>query len=219
MADSRPAGVRRVAKPTPGEDACRHLAWIIGKHGGPDVHGRARHLLTEFGSLGAVLAASATRLSRADGGVTTAYAEIGRFNAAASHVLLSRIIDRPVLGCWQQVHEYLRFAMSGKAHETFRVLHLDARNALMEDELVSEGSGTRTPVSVRAVVARGIEMGSASLILAHNHPSGDPAPSASDVDLTNRIVKAARALEIDVIDHLIVGSDRVFSFRLAGLLT
>jgi DNA repair protein RadC len=197
----------------------RHLAWIIRAGGGEEgTNCKAQRLLAEFGSLGAVLTAPDSLLEKIVEGAAAVSMEIGRFNAAASHVLLSRIVDRPLLSCWTQVVDYLRFGMSHRTHERFRVLHLDARNRLMRDELMSEGGAERTPVSVRSVVARAIELGSASLILVHNHPSGDPSPSAADIELTARIVHAARGLDIEVIDHLIVGTGQVFSFRGAELL-
>lgn len=196
-----------------------HLAWIIRAGSGEEgTNRKAQRLLAEFGSLGAVLTASESLLEKTVEGAAAVSTEIGRFNAAASHVLLSRIVDRPLLSCWSQLLEYLQFGMSHRTHERFRVLHLDARNRLMRDELMTEGSGERTSVSIRSVIARAIELGSASLILVHNHPSGDPSPSAADIELTARIVHAARGLDIEVIDHLVVGAGQVFSFRGAELM-
>lgn len=108
--------------------------------------------------------------------------------------------------------------MSHRTHERFRMLHLDARNRLIRDETMSDGSGIRTLVSVRSVVAHAIDSGSASIILVHNHPSGDPTPSGADIELTGRIVEACRDLEIELLDHLIVGTGSIFSFRQTGLL-
>lgn len=114
--------------------------------------------------------------------------------------------------------DYLRFDLSFIPHERIRILHLDAGNRLMRDEQMSEGTGTRVVFTVDSIVTRAVELGSASLILVHNHPSGDPTPSPQDVEMTVRIVEAARRHDIAVIDHFIVGSEEVFSFHHAGLL-
>jgi DNA repair protein RadC len=219
VADGSDTGCRNMAAEVTGTDA-GHLAWIIrAGGGGEEIDCKARRLIAEFGSLGAVLAAPDARLEVTVDGGEAVSREIRRFNEAASYVLLSRVVDRPVLSCWSQVIDYLSFGMSHRTHERFRVLHLDAGNRLIRDELMSEGGGERTPVSVRSVVSHAMEFGSASLILVHNHPSGDPSPSAADIELTARIVHLARGLDIEVIDHLIVGTGQVFSFRGAELLT
>lgn len=181
--------------------------------------GRADELLAEFGSLGAVLAATPRRLNRAVDGRRQAVQGISRFNAATAHVLRARIADRPLMSCLPDVVDYLRFDLSFVSHERIRILHLDARNRLIRDEQVSEGTGTRVAMVVRSVVARAAELGSASIIVVHNHPSGDPTPSRQDMELTLRIAAEAGRHDITVIDHLIVGAENVYSFHHAGLLT
>ncbi len=199
------------------DDARDHLAWIIASGGTGDPVEQADSLLAEFGTLGSVLAASPARLRRATGDGSVV-AQIIRFKSATRHVLHARIADRPLLSCWSQVVDYLRFDLGFSALERFRLLHLDAQNRLMRDQLLSEGSATRAPVSVRTILGDAMDMGAASLILVHNHPAGDPTPSPTDIELTGRIVDLARGLEIEVIDHLIVGATSVYSFRRAGLL-
>lgn len=203
-------------------EARRHLAWIVSAGGGACSVGRADELadelLAEFGSLGAVLAASPRRLERTIRDAGSAAHGISRFNAATMHVLRSRISDRPLLSCLPDVVDYLRFNLSFIAHEQIRVLHLDARNRLIRDEQVSEGTATRAMLAVPLIIERATELGSASLILVHNHPSGDPTPSRQDIDLTVRIADEARTHDVAVIDHLIIGADKVYSFHLAGIL-
>jgi DNA repair protein RadC len=123
------------------------------------------------------------------------------------------------MSCLPEVIDYLRFDLSFASQERVRILYLDARNRLIRDETASEGTSTRVPIAIWSVVQRAVELGSASLILAHNHPSGDPTPSREDVALTSRIVAAARRHDIAVIDHLIVGAEKVYSFHHAGILT
>lgn len=199
-------------------EARGHLAWIVAAGGEHDPMGRADELLAEFGSLGAVLAASPRRLARAVDGRGSAAQGISRFNAATAHVLRSRIADRPLLSCLPDVVDYLRFGLSFASHERIRILYLDARNRLLRDEQVNEGTGTRVAMTVRSIVDRAAELGSASLILVHNHPSGDPRPSRQDIDLTLQIAAEALRHDVIVIDHLIVGAEKVYSFHHAGFL-
>lgn len=199
-------------------EARRHLAWIVGAGGEHDPMASADELLAEFGSLGAVLAATPRRLGRFAKGRGRAILGISRFNAAIAHVLRSRIADRPLLSCLPDVVDYLRFDLSFVPQERIRILYMDARNRLIRDEQVGQGTTTRATVAVRSIVERAAELGSASLILVHNHPSGDPTPSRQDIDLTLRIVEEARRNDVAVLDHLIIGAERVYSFHHAGML-
>jgi DNA repair protein RadC len=183
-----------------------------------DAFGQADKLLSEFGSLGAVLAASPRRIGHVVRGPGQAARGISSFNAAAMHVLRSRIGDRPLLSCLPQVADYLRFNLSFAANERIRILHLDAGNRLIRDEQIGEGTTTRVAMAVGPMLDRAAELGSASLILVHNHPSGDPTPSRQDIDLTLRISAEARRHDIVVIDHLIVGAEKIYSFYRSGLL-
>lgn len=178
----------------------------------------ADELLAEFGSLGAVLAATPRRLSRVAKRRGRAVQGISRFNAAIAHVLRSRIADRPLLSCLPDVVDYLRFDLSFVPHERIRILYMDARNRLIRDEQVNQGTGTRVAVAIRTIVDRAAELGSASLILVHNHPSGDPTPSQQDIDLTLRITAEALRYDVTVLDHLIIGVEKAYSFHRAGVL-
>lgn len=200
------------------EEARQHLAWIVGAGGEHDPLSSADELLAEFGSLGAVLAANPRRLNRVVKGSGLAMQGILRFNAAIAHVLRSRIADRPLLSCLSDVIDYLRFDLSFVSQERVRILYMDARNHLIRDEQANQGSTTRVVVAVQSIVQRAEELGSVSLILVHNHPSGDPTPSRQDIDLTLRIVAEARLRDVVVLDHLIVGAERVYSFHHAGIL-
>jgi len=98
------------------------------------------------------------------------------------------------------------------------VLYLDRKNTLIADEAQGKGTIDHVPVYPREVVKRALELNASALLLVHNHPSGDPTPSDSDIDMTRQINNAAAALDITVHDHLIVGKSRELSFRAAGLL-
>ena len=102
--------------------------------------------------------------------------------------------------------------------ERFRVLHLNSKNMLLRDEIMSEGSIDQTAVYVREVIKRAIDLGSVGLILVHNHPSGDPQPSRADIQITRDISEAGRRLSISVHDHVIIGSRGYISLRAQGLM-
>ncbi len=100
----------------------------------------------------------------------------------------------------------------------FRILFLDKRNQMIADEVQQEGTVDHTPVYVREVVKRALELSATAIVLVHNHPSGDPTPSRADIDMTKQIVAAAKPLGVVVHDHIIVGKQGHASFRGLGLI-
>lgn len=182
-----------------------------------DTKPRARALIAEFGGLGPLFSADGETLMRA-GLSETAAAAIKIAEATALRLLKSEIIERPVLSGWQAVLDYLRADMAHRSIERVRVLHLNSKNRLIRDELISEGSIDEAAVHVREVIRRALQLGSTALILAHNHPSGDPAPSKQDIALTREIALAGKPLGIVVHDHVIVGQKGHSSLRAMGLM-
>ena len=102
--------------------------------------------------------------------------------------------------------------------ERVRVLHLNARNMLIRDENMGDGSIDQAAIYVREVIRRAIDLGSAAIILVHNHPSGSPEPSRQDIEVTRQIIDAGKRLNIAVHDHIIVGTNGHSSMRAMGLL-
>jgi DNA repair protein RadC len=177
----------------------------------------ARRLLNEFGGIGPLLSADPETLAHAKVS-EAAIAALKIAQAAALRLLKSEVKDRPILSSWQALSDYLHAAMAHRATESARVLHLNTKNVLIRDELISEGSVDQAAIHVREVVRRAIELQSASIILVHNHPSGDPSPSKQDIALTREIIAACRPLGITVHDHVIVGSKGQASLRAMGLI-
>ena len=108
--------------------------------------------------------------------------------------------------------------MAFEPREEFRILFLDNRNRLLANEVQGRGTTNHTPVYVREVVRRALELSAMSIILVHNHPSGDPTPSRADIEITRQIIEAAAPFDISVHDHLIVGRDGHLSLRADGLI-
>ncbi len=178
----------------------------------------AKALLREFGSIGRVLSAHPVELTKVKGVGDKAAAAIRIAQATALALLKEQIVDRPVLASWQALLDYLRADMAWIAVERFRVLHLNSKNVLIRDEVMSEGSIDQTAVYVREVIKRAIDLGATGLILVHNHPSGDPQPSRADIQLTRDIAESGKRLGIAVHDHVIIAAQGHSSLRALGLL-
>jgi DNA repair protein RadC len=175
-------------------------------------------LLKKFGSFSAVISAPDRELRSVDGIGPAGAAALKIVQAAALRLARAEVMGRPVLSNWDALMDYLNAAMAREKIEQFRILFLDNRNRLIADEAQARGTVNHTPVYPREVVRRAIELQASSLILTHNHPSGDPTPSRDDIAMTRQIVEAAKTLSIAVHDHVIVGNGTWLSFRKEGLL-
>jgi DNA repair protein RadC len=178
----------------------------------------AKALIERFGDLSAVLAAPAGRIAEVNGAGPAVAAELKVLQAVIERAGRAQLKQRTVIGSWSQLVNYCRTAMAHAPREQFRVLFLDVKNQLIADEVMNEGTVDHAPVYPREVARRALELSAASVILVHNHPSGDPSPSAADVQITREIVAAAGAVGVKVHDHLVVGRNGASSFKSLGLL-
>ena len=170
-----------------------------------DTKGLAKRLIARFGSFAEVVNAPEPRLKEVKDVGDAVVTELKLIRAAALRLMRAEIMEKPALSSWKQVLDYLRAAQSYEHREQFRVLFLDKKNSLIADEVQQEGTVDHTPVYVREVVKRALELSATAIVLVHNHPSGDPTPSRADIDMTKQIVAAAAAMGIAVHDHIIVG--------------
>jgi DNA repair protein RadC len=178
----------------------------------------AKAIIDRFGSFAEAVSAEEERLAEIPGLGEAAIVEIKLIQATALRLAQGSVLKRPLLSSWDKVVEYCRSAMAYQKFEEFRILFLDNRNRLMADEVQGRGTTNHTPVYVREVVKRALELSATSIILVHNHPSGDPSPSRADIEVTKQIIDAASKLDISVHDHIIVGKDGHLSLRAAGLV-
>jgi DNA repair protein RadC len=178
----------------------------------------AKRLIDRFGSFAEVVNAPAERLAEVAGVGERAIDELKFVRAAALRLMRSEIMHKPVLASWTQLLDYLKAAQGFEHKEQFRILFLDKKNKLIVDEVQQQGTIDHTPVYVREVVKRALELSATALILVHNHPSGDPAPSRADIDMTRSIVDAARPLGIAIHDHIIVGRQGHASLKALRLI-
>lgn len=183
-----------------------------------DVKPLARELLDVFGDFNRVISATPARLLMVKGVGDAVVQELKIVEAAAQRLMRARVMNRPVLSSWDALLDYCHTAMSHRETEQFRILFLDRKNLLIADEEQAKGTVDHVPVYPREVVKRALELNASALILVHNHPSGDPTPSESDIAMTAQVQDAARVLGIVLHDHLIIGKSRELSFRSQGYL-
>lgn len=183
-----------------------------------DTKGIAKKLLARFGSFAEVVNALEPRLKELQDVGDSVVTELKLIRAAALRLVRTEAVQRPVLSSWKQVLDYLRAAQSYEHREQFRILFLDKRNRLIADEVQGHGTVDHTPVYVREVVKRALELSATAIILVHNHPSGDPTPSRADIDMTKQIVASAAPLGIAVHDHIIVGREGHASLKSLRLI-
>ena len=177
----------------------------------------AKRLLDDFGGIGALLGASAGALRR-EGISEAAIGALKIAEATALRMLEARIEGQPVLSSWEALGDYLHAQMAHRRTEEVRILFLNAKNMLIANEALWQGSVDEASVHVREVIARAIALGATAIIIVHNHPSGDPAPSQQDIRLTRDLVEAGRHMKVTVHDHVIVGAQGRSSMRAMGLI-
>ena len=183
-----------------------------------DVKPLARTLLDRFGDFNSVISAPQSRLLETAGVGEAVITELKIVEAAAQRLSRAKVMRRHVISSWDAVLDYCHTIMSHRDTEQFRVLFLDRKNTLIADEEQGNGTVDHVPVYPREVAKRALELNASAIILVHNHPSGDPTPSDSDISMTEQIRTATEALGITLHDHLIIGKSRELSFRVQGYL-
>lgn len=183
-----------------------------------DVKVLAHQLINHFGDISAVMAASEDELIKFDGIAQRVVDEFRTIRAAALRFGQSKIMHRPVMAGWDDLIAYCRTKMAEEKVEGFHVMFLDKKNKLIADKKMGSGTVDHTPVYPREVIKRALALDATALIIAHNHPSGDPQPSRADIEMTQKLNDLAGAFNIVLHDHLVVARGEVLSFKEKGLL-
>ena len=178
----------------------------------------ARVLLHRFGGFGPAVTASPDELRAIDGLGEAGVAALKLAQGAALRLLRGHVAERPILGAWEALTDYLRAALRHERTEQFRVLFLDARARLIADEVMNRGTIDHAPVYPREVARRALELHAATVILVHNHPSGSTTPSRDDIAMTREVRRALQPLSILLHDHLIVAGEVCVSMQASGVL-
>ena len=183
-----------------------------------DTKPTAKALIARFGSLASVLNADHHALAEVEGMGEVSAAALKAVALAARRMARGEVQQKPVLGSWQALLDYLTIDMAHLTVERVRVLYLDTRNRLILDYQAQEGTIDEAAIHPREVVKKALEVGASAMILVHNHPSGNPEPSRADIQITQRIAEAGRLLGITVHDHVIVGREGHVSLKAKGLI-
>ncbi len=183
-----------------------------------DIKPLAKELLKHFGSFPGILDASPQTLME-EAGLKEASAVLIRLvKACAEHYLKEEVLARPRISSLSALVDYCRTAMGGLGDEQFRVIFLNSQNEIIAVKVVQEGTVNQTVVYPRKVLELALKHKATGLILVHNHPSGNVTPSAADLELTRSLVKASRALNLTVHDHLIISRHGYFSLAEKNML-
>lgn len=183
-----------------------------------DVLQLSQHLLEGFGGLSGLLALPADALAKVKGLGQAKRAELAAVLELARRAIAAQLQSRPVFDAPAAVHDYLRLQLAELDHEAFAVLFLDVHNRLLAFETLFRGTLTQASVYPREVLKRALALNAASVILAHNHPSGVAEPSRADEVLTRVLRDALALVDVRVLDHVVVGRGGSVSFSERGLL-
>ncbi|MBF0328570.1 MAG: DNA repair protein RadC [Nitrospirae bacterium] len=175
-------------------------------------------LLEEFRSLKNIDDASAAELSKINGLGTAKIAQLKAAFEIGKRMMADPKDNRPVLSSSSAVYSFLSPALRHIKKEKFLCLMLDAKNRLLREHLVSEGTLTNSVIHPREAFKEAIKESAASVIFVHNHPSGDPTPSKEDISITERLKSTGNIVGITVLDHLIIGDGRYVSLNEQGLM-
>jgi DNA repair protein RadC len=183
-----------------------------------DVKPLAKALLKTFGNIKGVIDADIADLEKIHGiGAHTAVG-LKLIKDLCTLYLRQQAEERPQITCTSELVNYCKAALGGLKDEQFRVIFLDAQNRIIDVETIQEGIVNQAVVYPRKVLENALKRKASAIILLHNHPSGNVRPSDADIRLTRTILETAKALDILVHDHIIIGENRFFSFREEGIM-
>jgi len=183
-----------------------------------DCKQQAKEAIKKFKTLRGVLEAPMEELTEIKGiGYHNTFG-IKLVQEVAREFLKEKILEKPICKSSKEIFDYLYHSMRGLKKEIFKVLLLDGKNQIVEIEDLFEGTLNTSSVYPREIIKSAIKNNAVNLIFIHNHPSGNPQPSQSDKDITEDLVFAGNFMQIKVLDHIIIGNNKYFSFADAGLI-
>jgi len=183
-----------------------------------DCKQQAKAAIKRFKTLRGVLEAPLEELQEIEGiGPHNAFG-IKLVQEVAREFLKEKILEKPIFKSSKEVFDYLYHSMRDLKKEIFKVLFLDGKNHIIDIEDLFEGTLNMSSVYPREIIKSAIKHNAVALIFVHNHPSGSPEPSPSDKDITKDLIAASNAMQIKVLDHIVIGNNEYFSFADEGLI-
>jgi DNA repair protein RadC len=183
-----------------------------------DMKPLAKDLINYFGSLAKVLNAKPEHLRTIKGTKEGVIAILKTIQEAANRLIREDILQKPILESWVALLHYCRSTMGHLSTEQFRIIYLDRKNQLIRDELQEHGTIDHTPIYPREITKKALLNDASSIILIHNHPTGNVTPSSNDISTTMEIQKACAIFNIKVHDHVIISNRSFYSLKSHGLL-
>lgn len=183
-----------------------------------DCKQQAKEALSRFHSLRGILEAAADELQEIKGIGPHNIFGLKLIQEVSRCYLKERMMSRPYCHSSKEVFDYLFHALRDLRREKFKVLFLDAKNQILMEKTIFEGTVDSSAIYPREIMKEALKCDASSLIFVHNHPSGDPEPSLSDKEITKELVFAANVMQLKVLDHIIIGNNRYFSFADQGLI-
>jgi len=183
-----------------------------------DCKQQAKEVLKKFKTLRGALSASPAELQEIEGVGSHSTFGIKLVQEVAAEFLRQKIIDKPVYKTGKEIFDYLYHSMRDLKVELFKVIYLNGQNQIIEIVDLFEGTVNASSIYPREIMKDAIKHDAVSVIFVHNHPSGDTEPSQYDKEVTRDLVFAGNIMRIRVLDHIIIGNDRYYSFASQGLI-
>jgi DNA repair protein RadC len=183
-----------------------------------DCKPQAKEAIKRFKTLRGVLEASPGELQRIKG-ITAHNIFVIKFMQEISREFLKeQVLDKLYCRSSREVFDYLYHSMRDRKKEVFKVMFLDSQNRVVEIEDLFEGTLNASAIYPREIIEGAVKHNAAALIFAHNHPAGNPQPSDNDKQITQDLVFVGNIMQIRILDHIVIGDNRYFSFADAGLI-
>ncbi|MBR1544925.1 MAG: DNA repair protein RadC [Alphaproteobacteria bacterium] len=183
-----------------------------------DVKPLAKELLQKFSTFAGVINAPVSELLKIKGIGETTISMFKIVNLSMARVLMDKAKETSVISNWQELINYCQLNIGNKQTEEFHILYLDTKCHLIKDETHTTGTINTSSVYPREILKRVLEVGASSVIIVHNHPTGDTTPSNADISITRKIKESLKTIDVPLHDHLIVGKGNYFSFKSFGIL-
>lgn len=183
-----------------------------------DVKPLAKELINTFKTFGGVITANQSDLKQVKGVGDTVIATLKIIEASQIKTLKDKIENTSIISSWTELIDYCKLNIGNKDTEEFHILYLNTKCHLIKDETHSTGTINTSSVYPREILKEVLKIGATSIIIVHNHPTGDTTPSKADIQITNKIKETLKTIDVSLHDHLIVAKGNYISFKMLGLL-